>query len=182
MTEYLYSISLAQQTLLFLWSLGFGFLAGALYGFFRAVRVCLGSNKWAYKITDILYLTVLGFLNFLFFLSFNEGEIRLFAFFGEALGFIVYICTVGFTLAQYFEKLVNLIKSILTAIFKVLTFPLRKILEKLRKFHEKHRKNPQKNENKSKYPLKVIKELLYNLFGRKSKKESQSEGENENAG
>ena len=182
MTEYLYSISLAQQTRLFLWSLGFGFLAGAFYDFFRSVRICLGSRKWAYKITDISYLLVMGFLNFLFFLSFNEGEIRLFVFFGELLGFIVYICTVGFTFIKYFEKFVNLIKSILTAIFKVLTYPFRKILEKFRKFLEKHRKKPEKNENKSKYPLKVSNNLLYNLSGRKSKKESQSEEENENAG
>lgn len=182
MTEYLYSISLAQQTRLFLWSLGFGFLAGSLYDFFRAVRICLGVKNWAYKITDISFLLALGFLNFLFFLSFNEGEIRLFALFGELLGFIVYICTMGFTFIKYFEKFVNLIKSILTAIFKVLTFPLRKILEIFRKFLEKHRKKPKKNKNKSKYPLKVLNKLLYNLSGRKSKQESQSEEENENAG
>lgn len=182
MTEYLYSISLAHQTRLFLWSLGFGFLAGSLYDFFRAVRICLGGKKWAYKITDISYLLVMGFLNFLFLLSFNEGEIRLFVFFGELLGFIVYICTVGFTFVQYFEKFVNLIKRILTAIFKIITFPFRKILEKFRNFLKKHRKKPQKNKNKSKYLLKVIKELLYNLFGRKPNKESQDERGNENAG
>lgn len=182
MTDYLYSVSLAHQTQLFLQSLGFGFLAGALYDFFRAVRICLGGKKLAYKITDISYLLVMGFLDFLFLLSFNEGEIRLFVFFGELLGFIVYICTVGFTLIKYFEKFVNFIKSILIGIFKVLTFPFRKILENFRKFLKKHRKKPEKNKNKSKYPLKVSNKLLYNLSGRKHKKESQSEEENENAG
>lgn len=176
MTDYLYSVSLAQQTRLFLASLGFGFFAGSLYDLFRAVRVCFGSKKWIYRLTDISYLTVLGFLNFLFFLSSNEGEIRFFAFFGEALGFTVYLCTVGFTFARYFEKFVMLIKRILTAVFRVLTFPFRKIWKKLCIFFKKHRKTSEKSENKSKYPLKVKHKLLYNLTNRKQKAESQNEG------
>lgn len=181
MTDYLYSVSLTQQTRLFLLSLGFGFFAGALYGLFRAVRVCFGSKKWIYRATDISYLTVLGFLNFLFFLSANEGEIRFFALFGEALGFSVYLCTVGFTFARYFEKFVKLIKRILTAVFNVLTFPFRKIRKKLCEFVKKHRKKPEKSENKSKYPLKIIDKLLYNLTDRKQKRKVKTKGAEKNA-
>lgn len=176
MTDYLYSVSIAIQTRFFLRSLGFGFLAGALYDFFRAVRISFGNRKWAYILTDILYLTALGFFNFLFFLSVNEGEIRFFALFGEALGFIIYLFTVGFTFIKYFEKLVNLIKRILTAVFKVLTFPFRKFWAFIRKLLKKHQKMPKKIKNKSKYPLKVNRQLLYNLTNRKQKTESQGEG------
>lgn len=181
MTDYLYSVSLTQQTRLFLASLGFGFFAGALYDLFRAVRVCFGSKKWIYRATDISYLIVLGFLNFLFFLSANEGEIRMFAFFGEALGFTVYVCTVGFTFSRYFEKFVMLIKRILTAVFRVLTFPFRKIWKKLCEFIKKHRKTPEKSENKSKYPLKVKHKLLYNLTDRKQKRKVKAKGAKKNA-
>ena len=101
---------------------GFGFFAGAVYDIFRAVRICLGNKKWAYRVTDVLYLVVLGFLNFLFFLSFNEGEFRLFM-----------------------------------------------ILKK-------YKKTKKKSENKSKYPLKVNKCLLYNLFNRKQNSEKCGKG------
>lgn len=181
MTDYLYSVSLASQTRLFLLSLGFGFFAGAVYDFFRAVRICFGSRKWAYLVTDILYLTVLGFLNFLFFLSNNEGEIRLFALFGEALGLTVYLFTVGFTFAIYFEKFFNLIKKAFAAFFKILTLPFRKIWKKICDFLKKHKKTPKKIENKSKYPLKVNKCLLYNLSNRKQNSESQNKGADNNA-
>lgn len=181
MTDYLYSVSLAGQTRLFLLSLGFGFFAGALYDLFRAVRVCFGSKRWIYRVTDILYLTVLGFLNFLFFLSANEGEIRFFALFGETLGFIIYLCTVGFTFVGYFMKFFNLVKRIFTAVFKVLTFPFRKIRKKLCEFVKKHRKTPEKSENKSKYPLKIIDKLLYNLTDRKQKRKVKMKGAEKNA-
>lgn len=184
MTDYLYSVSLAQQTRLFLLSLGFGFFAGVIYDLFKAVRICLGGKKAVYIVTDVLYLTVLGFLNFLFFLSANEGEIRFFAFFGEALGFTVYLCTVGFTFADYFEKFINFIKRIFSAVFKILVFPFKKIWMKFNNFIKKHRKKTQKSENKSKYPLKVIKGLLYNFTDKKKNSEnseSHSEGAEQSA-
>lgn len=181
MTDYLYSVSLEAQTRLFLLSLGFGFLAGTLYDLFRAARIFFDSKKWIYWVTDILYLTVLGFLNFLFFLTFNEGEIRMFALFGETLGFIIYIFSVGFTFVGYFERILSLIKKFLTAVVKALTFPFRKIWNNICTFIKKHKKAPKKSKNKSKYPLKVNKGLLYNLTNRKKNSESQDEGAEENA-
>lgn len=181
MTDYLYSVSLAGQTRLFLLSLGFGFFAGALYDLFRAARIVLGSKKQSYKITDILYLVTLGFLNFLFFLSCNEGEIRMFALLGEALGFTVYIFSVGFTFAGYFEKFFNLTKNFLSGVFKALTYPFRKIWKKLCSTVKKHLNSNKKSKNKSKYPLKVNKGLLYNLTNRKQNSEKQDKGDDENA-
>lgn len=181
MTDYLYSVSIALQTRLFLLSLGFGFFSGLIYDFFRTARILFGSKKWIYRAADILYLTVLGFLNFLFFLTFNEGEIRVFALFGEALGFIIYIFSVGFTFVGYFERVLNIIKKFLTDVFKAFTFPFGKIRKKLCVFIKKHKKAPKKSENKSKYPLKVNKGLLYNLTNRKKNSESQDKGAEENA-
>lgn len=181
MTDYLYSVSLASQTRLFLLSLGFGFSAGALYGFFRAARVLLGSKKILYKITDVSYLVTLGFLNFLFFLSFNEGEIRMFAFFGEALGFVIYFFTAGVAFAAYFERLFGLTKRILSAVFNTLTKPFRKMWKKICGLVKKHLKTCKKSENKLKYPLKVKNGLLYNLTNRNKNSESQDKGDEQGA-
>lgn len=176
MTDYLYSVSLSSQARLFLLSLGFGFFAGAVYDIFRAVRICLGNKKWAYRVTDVLYLVVLGFLNFLFFLSFNEGEFRLFMIFGEMLGLTVYLFTVGFTFSLCFEKLFSLIRRILTVFFKALISPFGKIRKKLCDFLKKYKKTKKKSENKSKYHLKVNNCLLYNLFNRKQNSEKCGKG------
>lgn len=181
MTDYLYSVSLASQTRLFLLSLGFGFFAGALYTFFRASRILLGSKKIIYKITDISYLVTLGFLNFLFFLSFNEGEIRFFALFGEVLGFVIYIFTAGITFSLYFEKFFEFTKKILRAVFNTLTKPFRKIRKKICALVKKHLKSRKKSENKSKYPLKVKKGLLYNLTNRNKNSEGQDKGDEQDA-
>lgn len=169
MTDYLYSFSLTAQARLFLYSLGFGFLAGFVYEFFRAVRIVFNNKKWAYRITDILFLVTLGFLNCLFFLLCNEGEFRLFAVFGEALGFAVYFFTVGFAVKSFFEKAVAVLRRLVNVILIVILFPFRKCAEFLRKIVKKYLKFPQKNKNKTKYHLKVIRNLLYNLTDRKQK-------------
>lgn len=169
MTDYLYSFSLATQTRLFLMSLGFGFLMGLVYELFRTFRTVFGNKKWTYLLTDILFLITLGFLNTLFFLLCNEGEIRLFALFGESLGFISYFVTIGFTVKLFFEKLMWLVRRFLTMIWKIVSFPFKKLYMLIKKIVKKYLKIPEKIKNKSNYHLKPIRHLLYNLTNRKQK-------------
>ena len=164
------------------------------------MRIVFNNKKWAYRITDILFLVTLGFLNCLFFLLCNEGEFRLFAVFGEALGFAVYFFTVGFAVKSFFEKAVAVLRRLVNVILIAILFPFRKCAEILRKIvkkylnlsnrpaskpkikakinenrietivlNKKYLKFPQKNKNKTKYHLKVIRNLLYNLTDRKQK-------------
>lgn len=169
MTDYLYSFSLASQTHLFLLSLGFGFFTGLVYSLFCGVRIFFKNSKTAFRITDFFFLLTLAFLNFLFFLTFNEGKIRFFAFLGEALGFTVYIFTVNFTVKAFFQGLFNAVRRFLTTVLKAVTLPIRKLVKKYLKI-------PKKFKNKSKYPLKVKWRLLYNLTNRKLLKQSTKRG------
>ena len=90
MTDYLYSLSLAKQTMSFFLSLGLGFIMGLVYDIFRLFRILFSKGKVGYFITDILYCIVFSFCTFLFFITVNEGQLRFYLLAGEILGFIIY--------------------------------------------------------------------------------------------
>ncbi len=171
MTEYLYSLSLAQQTKGFLLALGMGFLLGVLYDLIRIVRISITRGKAAVVVCDLLFCLALCVVTFLFCLTVNEGEIRGYLVAGEGLGFLVYYFSLGAVVFALSEKIITGIKSIFKRILKAIFTPLGNIAVKLggkvNKFVKKSRKNRQKIKNKSKFLLKVDKLLLYNLFVKK---------------
>ncbi len=168
MTDYLYSLSLAQQTKGFLLSLGFGLIMGIFYDIFRIIRISISNGKIATIIFDILYCIFLCFFGFLFCLTVNEGEIRLYLLLGATVGFCVYYFSLGVIIFSLSERIVSLTKKFIKTIFNIITFPFRWAFGKLRnlfnKIFIKSRKNTKKIKNKSKFLLKVNKHLLYNLF------------------
>ena len=172
MTDYLYSLSLAQQTRGFLLSLGFGFIMGFFYDVFRIVRICISRGRAAFIVFDILYCIFLCFCTFLFSLTVNEGEMRVYLLLGEAIGFAVYYFSLGAVIFSISEKIISFIKKTVRAIFKIISYPFRKIFEILSSFFskilKKSRKSTKNIKNKSKFLLKVNKHLLYNLYNRNS--------------
>ena len=74
-----------------------------------------------------------------------------------------------FAVKSFFEKAVAVLRRLVNVILIVILFPFRKCAEFLRKIVKKYLKFPQKNKNKIKYHLKVIRNLLYNLTDRKQK-------------
>lgn len=183
MTDYLYGLSLAQQTKGFLLSLGFGFIMGIFYDLFRIIRISISKGKIATVISDILYCIFLCFCTFIFCLTVNEGELRFYLLLGAGAGFAVYYFSLGIIIFSFSEKLISLIKKVTKAIFNVISFPFRFIFGKLRnlfnKISAKSRKNTKNIKNKSKFLLKVNKLMLYNLFVKKrhSVKNGVSESE-----
>ncbi|MBR5320257.1 MAG: spore cortex biosynthesis protein YabQ [Clostridia bacterium] len=171
MTDYLYGLSLATQTKNFLLSLGFGFIMGILYDLFRIVKISISKGKLATIISDILYCIFLCFALFLFCLTVNEGEIRLYLLLGSMAGFFVYYFSLGVIIFSFSEKIIAFIKAIIKSVFNIISYPFRFIFGKMRKIFNnlwaKSRKNTKNIKNKSKFLLKVNKRLLYNLFVKK---------------
>lgn len=171
MTDYLYGLSLATQTKNFLLSLGFGFIMGILYDLFRIVKISISKGKLATIISDILYCVFLCFALFLFCLTVNEGEIRLYLLLGSMAGFFVYYFSLGVIIFSFSEKIVAFIKTIIKSVFNIISYPFRFVFGKIRKIFNnlwaKSRKNTKNIKNKSKFLLKVNKRLLYNLFVKK---------------
>lgn len=179
MTEYLYSLSLAQQTKGFLLSLGFGFIMGFFYDVFRIIRICISRTKAAFIVFDILYCTFLCFCTFLFFLIVNEGELRAYLLLGEAIGFAVYYFSLGAAIFSVSEKIISFIKKTILLIFKAISYPFQKLFAILSNFFgkilKKSRKNAKNIKNKSKFLLKVNKHLLYNLNNKNSAEDAVTE-------
>lgn len=166
MTDYIYSLSLAEQTKGFLLSLGFGFLMGIFYDLFRIIRISISKSKEIVLVFDLLYCVFLGFCSYLFFLVVNEGDIRAFLLLGEGIGFAIYYFSLGVVVFTASEKIVNATKKIILKIFQVVFFPFRWTFKKLKnlleKISKKWRKKGKKIKNKSKFHLKLHKHLLYN--------------------
>ncbi len=165
MTDYIYSLSLASQTKGFLFSLGFGFIMGAIYDVFRLVRISISRGRKTQIIFDVTYFILLAFLTFIFFITINEGEIRIYLLLGEAIGFAVYCLSLGTIVFAFGEKWIEKIQSFLFLLFS----PLKKMLIKIRCFLVKRTQSGKKPENKSKIHLKLNKHLLYNLSVKKQK-------------
>ena len=163
MTDYIYSLSLASQTKGFLFSLGFGFIMGAIYDAFRIVRISISKGRRAQIFFDVAYCILLAFLTFIFFISVNEGEIRFYLLLGEAIGFVVYSLSMGAIVFAFGEKWIEKTKMFL----RFIVTPIKKLYRKVRQNLIKAGKRPKKPENKSKMHLKLNKHLLYNLFVKK---------------
>ncbi len=171
MTNYLYGLSLAQQTKGFLLSLGFGFIMGIFYDIFRIIRISISKGKITTIIFDILYCIFLCFCTFLFCLTVNEGELRFYLLLGATVGFCVYYFSLGVIIFSLSQRIIAFIKNIGKTFFNIISFPFRWTFGKLRnickKIVVKSQKNTKKIKNKSKFLLKVNKHLLYNLFVKK---------------
>ncbi len=159
MTDYIYSLSLASQTKGFLFSLGFGFMMGMIYDVFRLVRISISRGKKIQIIFDITYFILLAFLTFIFFITINEGEIRIYLLLGEAIGFAVYSLSLGTIVFAFGEKWIEQIRRFLAFSLK----PFKKMYLKTKCFLLDRVKRRKKPENKSKMHLKLDKHLLYNL-------------------
>lgn len=167
MTDYLYSLSIAEQTRSFLFSLGFGFIMGFLYDIVRIIRICISAKKASFIISDILYSVILCISTFLFLLTVNEGEVRFYLILGEAAGFGVWYFSLGVLLYSVSGKIIAFLKRAARAVFRAVSFPFRWIFGKIgklfNKIFKKSRKKSKNLKNKSNFLLKVNKLLLYNL-------------------
>ena len=166
MTDYIYSLSLADQTKGFLLSLGFGFLMGIFYDLVRIVRISISKSKKVIFVFDLLYFVFLGFCSYIFFLVVNEGDIRAFLLLGEGIGFAIYYFSLGVVVYTASEKILSVMKKVISKILKIILFPFVWVFKKLKtlleKFAKKWNKKSKKIKNKSKFHLKLHKHLLYN--------------------
>lgn len=171
MTDYLYSLSLARQTKGFLLALGMGFLLGILYDVIRIIRISISRGRVLVVVCDIAFCAIACLCTFLFCLTVNEGEIRLYLVLGEIAGFFTYYFSLGVIVFSCSEKIIHFIRKLLRSIFGVIFFPFKWFFGTIRKsinnLLKKSRKNGKKLKNKSNFLLKVNKLLLYNLFVKK---------------
>jgi spore cortex biosynthesis protein YabQ len=130
----LYLPSLADQTKLFLLSLGFGFALGVLYDVFRVLRlVFLSGKRRQILVQDILYAVICTLATFFFFLAAGDGALRFYTAFAVILGWLIYYISLGTVAVMVTDWAVRVLEKLLDAVWLLISAPLRFVLRGLRK-------------------------------------------------
>lgn len=165
----MYNVYQSEQMLIFLASLGVGFLLGVLYDFLRAIRLSFTRGKWSVIVFDLLYFFIVAFGSYLFILAANKGEVRSYIIIGELVGAVFYYFSLGYALMKLTDKFVLILKRFYSFIFKIISFPFRlikkvflKVFGKLKTIFKKSEKKSQKIRKKV---LPKARIYVYNLFG-----------------
>ena len=121
------TISLAGQTIAFLYSCAFGVALCVVYDLFRAVRLFFLLGRVWTAFLDVLYFFLAAVFTFAFFMAVTQGEVRGYLYLGEFLGWFLYYETVG----SWLFRLQNQIFSFLHRVMRKIASPFRKIVRKL---------------------------------------------------
>jgi spore cortex biosynthesis protein YabQ len=120
----LYLPSLADQTKLFLYCLGFGFALGLLYDVFRILRLAFfGGQRWQLFAQDIVYAVVCTVLSFYFFLIAGDGALRFYTVGGEILGWLLYYVSFGTVAIRVSSWCVRGVQRVSAAVLRTLCAP-----------------------------------------------------------
>ena len=114
----------AKETLIFLYSCVLGAGLGSVYDIFRIIRATLPSGHIAVFVEDSIFMIIASIATFIFSISFCNGYFRVFVIVGEVLGFVIYYCTVGVLVFNFFKGLISVLKSILVKIYRLVLKPI----------------------------------------------------------
>lgn len=127
-----------------------GLLIGILFDIFRILRKCFKIPDFITYIQDIIFWILSGLSLLYSIFKFNNGELRLFIFFGVILGIMLYMLIFSRLFIQTFvtsitiiKKIINIviitpIKHILLLLRKIIYNPFRIIITKIAKFFRKN--------------------------------------------
>ena len=175
----IYIQGMAEQTEIFFYSLGFGFLLGILYDVFRLVRLIVSRSKGFILFMDLLYFTVCSLFTFCFILAADSGKVRLYTVAGELIGWLIYYFSFGTVAMRLSNTVVSFFRRVNSAISSRIKTFLEKIFGKFRKTGENCKKIIRKSDKKVKFNLQKYRHIVYNLYGCiKKQKNSKKEKKN----
>lgn len=126
-----------NQAYLFLIFIANGIIIGFLFDFFRILRKSFKTADIVTYLEDFIFWILTGVIILYSIFVFNNGEIRLYLFFGIAIGIISYmllaskyIIKINVTIINYFKKTISILFHFLSIPFKIIHKLIRKILFK----------------------------------------------------
>ncbi len=158
-----YIQGLAEQTRIFLYALGFGFLLGLLYDFFRTLRLIISRSRGFVLFMDLLYFAVCAFLTFCFILVVDSGRVRIYVALGEVLGWMIYYFSFGMIALKISNAAIKLCRRFFAMIFKPVKRVLRFLKRKMGHFGAFGKKIIRKTDKKTKFSLQKYSNIVYNL-------------------
>lgn len=160
--------------LLFLISIAMGGAFGLVYDLLYLFRLLSPRGHILSFLWDCLYLLACGVVTFLFLLTGNAGEVRLFILGGELLGFLLYRLTLGMLVSRAVRAFAAYVQRAAVAAGRCVKRPVVYAGRKMgklvsQKYGEIKKTMPGKGKV-SKLCLKPARELMYNLFHRTRRK------------
>lgn len=158
-----YIQGLAEQTRIFLYALGFGFLLGILYDVFRTLRLIISRSRGFVFFMDLLYFALCAFLTFCFIMVIDSGRVRIYVAAGEILGWLIYYFSLGTIAVRLSNAVISLFRRMFSAILKPIKRLLRAFARKMGRSSDFSKKIIRKTDKKTKFSLQKHKGLVYNL-------------------
>ncbi|MBQ7956535.1 MAG: spore cortex biosynthesis protein YabQ [Clostridia bacterium] len=91
----MYLKTIGEQTVIFLYSCGFGFILGIIFDLFELAGEFLPRKKAIIFAKDIIYMVLCAFLSFLFSLAADNGSFRFYIYAAFPAGWFIYYFSVG---------------------------------------------------------------------------------------
>lgn len=167
-------ITVTEQTWMFVMSIALGAALGVCYDVFRILRIALRHPTGVVLAEDILFSVVCAAASFLYMLSADRGQLRVFVLVGEVVGFAIYYCTIGTLVIGLSKRIIAAFQWLLCQLWRIFIAPIIKIMRHIYGFfHQMQKKSTVylktavKNSN---IHLKRSGHVLYNLRKRLQKK------------
>lgn len=119
-----------NQVYLFFIFIANGVLIGIFFDIFRILRKSFKTSDFVTYIEDFLFWILTGFSIIYFMFVFNNGEIRLFMFFGIAVGITLYMLIFSSFLIKINVTIITFLKKIISKVIGVILIPF-KFIKKL---------------------------------------------------
>lgn len=159
-----YIQGLAAQTRIFFYSLGFGFMLGILYDVFRTLRLIISKSKAFAFLSDIIYFPLGSFLTFCFIMVVDSGKVRLYVFFGEILGWLIWYFSFGAIALRFTNAVIRIFNRMFSVVYGPIKRVLRTVYRKSGKIAANSKKIIRKNNKKVKFSLQKHSSIVYNLY------------------
>ena len=124
---------ITNQAYLFLIFIANGIIIGILFDFFRILRRSFKTGDIITYLEDFIFWILTGIVILYSVFVFNNGEIRLYLFFGIAIGIISYMLIASTYVIKINVAIINFLKKILGTLFNFLSIPFKIVYKLLRK-------------------------------------------------
>lgn len=178
---------ISAQTMVFGYAVLFGMILGMVYDVFRITRIAFKHSTVVIAVQDIFYLLVCAVVTFFYMLTVTQGQIRIFIFIGELIGWVFYYFTIGELVIGVSSAIIKFIKRLLAFLYKLFILPIFRLIHWFLRLLSiplgKSKKIFKKMQRNTKFRLKNRTILLYNLIKGVSpqKEKLQVDGWEENA-
>ncbi|MBQ3378248.1 MAG: spore cortex biosynthesis protein YabQ [Clostridia bacterium] len=149
-------ISVAHQTVVFLWSILLGAAIAFFYDFFRVIRKRLRHLDFAVMIEDVIFWLVACASIFVFVYNTNSGELRAFLAIGAIMGAFLYFAALSRPVSAVMGAVFMILEKIIKVLLRPFMIICRLFIKRIKKREKKSRNFLIKLKKVFKFKLKSV--------------------------